>query len=117
MNNFSKPLDVSDLDLAFGGRIAKLMPTYEELRGIKIDPKWERLFSEWFFLGLKSLELTPKEGIDKSKAIRHIRAIMGSFEPKHEHKERGCAYLLSQFFEDAKWEAKERKISDAHSQV
>ena len=28
-----------------------------------------------------------------------IAAILASFEPKHEHKEAGAAYLLSQWFE------------------
>jgi hypothetical protein len=28
---------------------------------------------------------------------------MSSWEPKHEHKEAGCAYLLSEFFDDVNY--------------
>lgn len=64
---------------------------------------WQNLVADWFFCGLKSLEMTPKDGVDKAKAIRHVKAIMGSFEPQHEHKEAACAYLLAEWFTDPKW--------------
>ena len=50
--------------------------------------------SEWFFYGLKDAQFVPNEGIDKGEALRHLGYIMGSWEPQHEHKEAGCAYLL-----------------------
>jgi hypothetical protein len=43
--------------------------------------------------------LTPREGVDKHKALAAIKAIIGSFAPKHEHKTSGCGYLLSEWFE------------------
>jgi len=49
------------------------------------------------------LELVPKEGVDKDKAMRHIKAIMASWRPKHEDKEAACAFLFSEWFESAKW--------------
>jgi hypothetical protein len=104
------PKDVSDLDIAFGG-INGLMPAMDSIPKEFHRGAWSnKLFSDWFYAGLKSLELTPKEGIDKTKAMRHIRAIMGSFEPKHEHKEAAVAYLLDQWFEPGKWERKEIKL-------
>lgn len=60
---------------------------------------WNKMVSTWFFLGLKNLELEPREGVDQKLALRHIQAIMGSFAPKHEHKEAACAYLLSKYFQ------------------
>jgi len=98
--------DITNLDM-FCGRIDGLMPD------IKIVPnefkrghtKWNRLFQDWFFAGLKTLNLTPKPGINQEEALAHIRAIMKSWEPKHEHKEAICAYLLSEWFEDVSWEA------------
>ena len=99
-------MEVSDLDMVFGGDdILKMMPTYADIpdefkRG---NTTWNRLVSEWFFFGIKALNVTPKPWIDKTNALRHIRAIIGSFEPKHEHKEAACAYLMSQWFTDATW--------------
>jgi len=43
--------------------------------------------------------LKSKPGIDRKAAIRHIKAIMASYAPKHEHKEAGCAYLFALWFE------------------
>lgn len=54
--------------------------------------------SHWFFEGADVGRLTPRENIDKDKALRHIASILRSFEPKHEHKEAGAGYLLSRWF-------------------
>ena len=68
--------------------------------------KMRKLFSDWFYCGLKSLEFMPKKEIDKDKAVRHIRSVMGSFEPRHEDKTAACVYMLSEWFEDITWVAK-----------
>ena len=61
------------------------------------------MVSRWFFSGLpKETRFVPKTGIDEAAAKAHLRAILASFEPKHEHKEAGCAYLLSKWFEDVR---------------
>lgn len=96
---------ISDLDVGFGTTVG--LPAYASIPDeFKRRPgtKWNKLFSDWFFGGLKSLRLAPNEGIDKDAALRHIKALMGSFEPKHEHKEAGVAYLMSKYFADAEWE-------------
>jgi hypothetical protein len=63
----------------------------------------QKSFSRWFFSGLpKGTVFVPHEGIDPAKAMRHLRAILGSFEPKHEHKEAGVAYLMSQWFKEVR---------------
>jgi hypothetical protein len=62
--------------------------------------KWNILFNQMFFNGVKELRLAPKTGVDTQKAMAAIRAIMASFEPKHEHKEAACAYLFSEWFTD-----------------
>lgn len=98
--------EVNGLELAFGGDMKKLLPSYNEIPDeFKNDRnKWVKVVSDWFFYGLKNAQWKPKEGIDTQKALRHVKAIMGSWEPNHEHKEAGCAYLLSEFFEDVKYE-------------
>lgn len=101
-----KPIKVHDAEIAFGGKMQSLLPAMadipEEFR--KGNSKWNQVVSDWMFSGIKDCQWKPKEGIDPNEAIRHIKAIMVSFEPKHEHKEAGCAYLLSQFFDDLKYE-------------
>lgn len=98
--------EVTGLDLVFGGDMKKLLPPMSEIpeEFKKGHSKWNKVVSDWFFYGLKNADWKPKEGIDATKAIRHVSAIMRSFEPQHEHKEAGCAYLLSEFFEDVKYE-------------
>lgn len=80
----------------------ELLPPYENIpQQFKSGTtKWNRIFSQWFFEGLTNCRFVAKEGIDKIEAVRHISAIMRSFEPSHEHKEAGCAYLMSEFFDD-----------------
>lgn len=100
--------EVSDLDIAFGGRTRELLPPYEEIpeefKRMSSRNKWVSMVEDWFYYGLKNLQLKPKEGVDINKAMKHIKAIMGSFEPKHEHKMAGCAYLLSLWFDDVSYE-------------
>ena len=47
--------------------------------------------------GLKEYAVAVK-GVDFKQAHAHISVILGSFEPKHEHKIAGCAYLESMWF-------------------
>ena len=101
------PQEVSELDMVFGGKVMQLLPKYEDIpREFKqfSGTKWNNVIGDWFFSGLKNAKWTPKKGINTNKALRHIKAVLGSWEPKHEHKEAGCAYLLSQFFEDVQYE-------------
>lgn len=86
----------------------KLLPPYNEIpdefrRG---KTKWNKLFSDWFFNGLTKLDITPKEGIDKNKAMFHLRVAMQGWDTAHEHKEAGVAYLMSLWFDNAIWERK-----------
>jgi hypothetical protein len=95
--------DVTDSELAFGTCVG--LPRYSDIpEEFKGRSRWNKLFSDWFFGGLKSLTLTPRDGVDGDKAKRHLRAIMRSFQSKHEHKEAGFAYLADQYFSDAQWE-------------
>ncbi|MDE1179460.1 hypothetical protein [Paraburkholderia sp.] len=99
-----KTPNISDLDVAFG--TVKGLPDYASIpeefkRG---NTKWNKLFSAWFYGGLKSLKIAPHEGVDKAAALKHIKALMASWEPKHEHKEAGVAYLMSKYFADVEWE-------------
>lgn len=109
-----EPQEISDIDLAFPATVSHLMPPMKEIptefKELNRSEKWQKLVSEWFFGGVKLGKITPKSGIDPTKALRHIRAIMGSFEPSHEHKEAACAYLLSVWFDDIEYTPNPRKV-------
>ncbi|MDR5728890.1 MAG: hypothetical protein RB191_15845 [Terriglobia bacterium] len=64
--------------------------------------------STWFFSGAKfesgvltvgSKRFKAAPGIDANKALRAIKAVLGSWEPKHQEKEAACGYMLSQWFD------------------
>lgn len=100
------PVQVSGLDIAFGGNVRNLMPPMEEIPAefTKFNgTKWNRVFGDFFYYGAKDIKWIAKEGIDSTAASRHVRAIIGSFEPKHENKEAACAYLMSLWFDDIQY--------------
>lgn len=64
--------------------------------------------SMWFYKGaerdgnaivIDGERFTPKEGVDADKALRAIKAVLGSWAPKHEHKIAACGYMLSEWFD------------------
>lgn len=108
------PMEVTDAQMAFGG--GELIP-YADWAGSDFMParedipedflnmndrtKWNRLTSKWFYDGLpEDTEFVPNKGIDAELAYRHIRTIIGSWTPKHEHKTAAVAYLMSLWFKD-----------------
>src|SRR5579871_382448 len=110
-----KMLEIKDVDgvtAVFGAqRLGDLIPKWEAIPKEFKDgnTKWNKLFHVWFFEGLeKGAEFKPKAGVDKTKALRHVRAVMGSFEPRHEHKEAAVAYMMSEWFEDVVYEVKRK---------
>jgi len=96
-----QPADVSAVDVAFPTNVEHLMPSYKEIPAEYKSGSnaWNRLVSTWFYKGIDATLLVTKPDVDRAKAFRHLKAIMGSWEPKHEHKIAGVAYLMSQWFE------------------
>lgn len=99
---FSRPSPVSGVEVVFGGDIRKLMPSYEALPDDfqRARNPFCKLVSQWFFRGLDTENLKVREGIDKNAALLHCKAVMVSFEPSHEHKIAGVAWLMSQWFKE-----------------
>jgi hypothetical protein len=93
--------EINEAELILGIADKKLMPKYEDIpkEFKQMSNKWNRIFNEWFFKGAAQAEYIAKDGVDAEKALRHIRAIMVSFDPKHEHKEAAVAFLLCEWFE------------------
>lgn len=110
-----KPVAVTDLEKTFG-RIEGLLPELDDIpEEFKTRENIWNKFTNSLFLGsLENLELYPKENIDPQIAYDHIHCILKSFEPKHEHKIAGCAYLFSEFFLDFKYKNKNGKLEDWH---
>jgi len=83
------------------------MPSYDEIpkefKGWN-QKKWNRLFNDMFFSGIKIIEFIPKSNIGAEDAWAHLRLWASSFEPKHEHKEAAFAYMASVWFDDIKYE-------------
>lgn len=114
MSNISemKPADLTAMDQAFPATVMNLMPDYkdipEEFRRFRPNDKWQKIFSDFFYYGAENINWKAKDGIDRDKAIRHVRTIMGSYEPKHEHKTAACAYLMSLWFDDITYDKPKR---------
>lgn len=106
MNTLSVP-KLDQLSVAFGD--IKHMPKYADVpeRFKRSSDPYVSAVSSWFFSGAKGapngliidgVTYTAKAGIDVKDALRAIKAVLGSFEPRHEHKEAACAYMLSEWF-------------------
>lgn len=106
MSETMLPADLSDPEVAFPASVLKLMPAWDDIPDEFTRPhgnEWTRIASEWFFRGIPdTAKWKPKKGIDTDTAHRHLAAILGSWEPKHEHKEAAVAYLMSQWFVSVK---------------
>jgi hypothetical protein len=100
--DFSTPWEVTDVQIVFPSNTVERMPSYEVAQ--TRNTRFDTLFSEWFYYGIKIKEVTAKPGIDPEKAIRHIQSIMGGFDSKHEHKSDAVSYLLDKWFENIEYE-------------
>lgn len=92
---WASPVEVSDVDQAFSAKvIGRLLPPMSDIpKDFHLDSnKWCDKASSLFFSG-GTIDLKPE--INRQAAFRQLKACLGSFEPKHEHKTAGVAYLLS----------------------
>ena len=109
-SDWSKPQVVDRVTAVFPADIiGKLLPKWDEIPEEfkhQSGNKWVQFQTDWFFSGLKNSDgLVPKPGIDKVLAMAHLSACQRSYQPKHEHKIAGVAYLASLWFEDTStWE-------------
>ena len=102
MERFKHPFSKEEIQKCIS--VNDIMPAYNELdNSFKHgNTKWNEATNTWFFKCIKKSQFTPKEGIDIDCAFMHLGAIMSSYEPKHEHKEAGVAFLMSLWFDDVK---------------
>jgi hypothetical protein len=92
-----KPVKLAATEVAFPANVVgRLLPRWEDLpKEFRQDSTdYCHFVSRWFSVG-SSFKPKVKEGLDEQDVWRHLKACMGSFEPKHEHKVAGVAYLMS----------------------
>lgn len=92
------------LDCAFGARMSDY-PPYDSIpeefrRGHSVA---NRVVSTIFFRGgkLEDFGLRLKAGVHPTAFYGALKAMLCSFDPKHEHKEAACAWLVSEYTEAA----------------
>lgn len=95
---FAAPKDVDDVTASFpatviGTLLPRLEDIPEEFRRNWTTNEMCRAASKLFFSG--GVLPAFRDDIDRSAAARHLQAVLGSFEPQHEHKIAGAGYLLS----------------------
>lgn len=100
------PQEISDALRAFPASVSHLMPAWEDIPEEFQDRhnEWVEFQGTWFAAGLtEHFSYVPaidptgdgEDRLDGELILRHLSAIQGSFEPKHEHKEAAVAYLAS----------------------
>lgn len=92
--------NISQADIAFGPKnLSTFLPATSRIpkEFFNDNNPWNRWVSNWFFGGLKEYAVAV-DGVNFKQAHAHIKVILGSFEPEHEHKIAGCAYLASMWF-------------------
>lgn len=111
------PVEVSKVQQVFPAGVGPLMPAWDDIpdefkHHRFMGDHWTAIVGQWFFRGLsEKTQFVPKPGIDAKVALAHLRTIMGSYEPKHEHKEAAVAYLMSLWFKKVKHWKVEAKAS------
>lgn len=101
--------EISDVMLAFPADVMDLLPAKEDIP----EDDWysrtpeSQMMQQLFFKGgsFPDFGYVPKPGVDLKKVYRVFRAILGSFQPKHEHKIGGCAVLVREWFNKEKQDA------------
>ena len=87
---------ITDVEAAFS--TSRLLPSPEQIpKDFYEENSYTRLVEAIFYgLELPNGELELAEGLEPSELNKCVRAHLQSFEPKHEHKIAGVAYMISQ---------------------
>lgn len=99
-----RPQPVDDVRLAFPANLDGLLPPWhtipEAFRRCDAETKkWHDLASSLFYKGAtRDPKLLLNEGITSEMASRHLACVLRSYQPKHEHKMAGVAWLMSLWF-------------------
>lgn len=86
---------ITDIEVAFA--TTRLLPAWDKIPN---EFKQGNLYTElaqaiFFNVNMPSCGLELHAGVEAEALSRCVRAHLGSFEPKHEHKIAGVGYLIS----------------------
>ncbi|MFA5130476.1 MAG: hypothetical protein WC477_06230 [Patescibacteria group bacterium] len=86
--------EVDEPSMVFGGYPRDWFDSVMKIESKPEDRKWNDMMESLFFNGGKVPvnETLPEEY--RTNGLRMLRAVIGSFEPKHEHKEKVCGLIL-----------------------
>lgn len=102
ITDFSKPTPATLIEIAFPAHGISRLPPYSQIPSeYKRDgPSAVSFVNDLFYHGFQGAHTcVPRDGIVAGEALSHIAAIVGSYEPKHEHKIAGAAYLVALWLE------------------
>lgn len=93
--------EVSKIDLAFPtfDTIPVLLKEAKARGFLDGETEYNKMFKTLFYTGGTPI---PKEGVDEDfacSAFLYAKALMGSYTPKHEHKEAVCVLIFSEVLE------------------
>ena len=100
--DWTKPQPVSDVLFAFPANvIGTLLPPEGEIPKELWDWNdfWHQMASQIFNFGTSKNIAWLRSGLEPAEVVRHTDAVLRSFQPKHQHKIAGVAYLLSLWFQ------------------
>lgn len=88
---------ITEVDVSFGTKMflpeEKDIP--EDFKDYGENEMYFKIVNSLFFgTTLPNGNIEFKEGFDPSKVLRAVRAHLASWEPKHQHKTAGVAYML-----------------------
>lgn len=94
------PVPVSDVEVAFPAMALDIMPALDAIPDEYLHGNaWTKFFLDWFAKGLDpEVQFHMAGGIDGATAYRHLQVILGSYAPRHEHKEAAFTFLCSLWF-------------------
>jgi hypothetical protein len=103
-DGYDQPTVIDNILYAFPGHLDRLLPPLESIPedyrlGWTGHNEWTRFVNAWFDIGWPTnVNVYERPDVDAEAAFRHLHTIMRSFEPKHEHKIAGVAWLMSRWF-------------------
>lgn len=92
---------LTKVDIAFPANVSHLMPAWKDIPDSYKGGSG--IAARWFYTGLPvGTEFTPRDGVDVTQAMAQLKCILGSFEPKHEHKIAAVNFLLNEWFSEVR---------------
>jgi len=95
------PVQIPDVLLAFPAQILHLMPSPKDIPDEYLEWRysWTKFAQEWFSYGLKAdVVFDLKDGINGELAVRHLTAVLRSYQCRHQEKIAAVAFLSSRWF-------------------